>query len=160
MAVKTYGLTHIALVVSDARRSSQFYKDVLGAVEVYNQDGSVQLQTPGTRDVIVLEEKSGAAASPAGMSGGIAHFGFRLIDPADIDAAARAVTRAGGTVLNQGEFVPGEPYLFARDPDGYEIEIWYELPTKVDPPAPSRRARRRPPRGARAGRRSRRRSAR
>lgn len=160
MAVKTYGLTHIALVVRDARRSSQFYKDVLGAVEVYNQDGFVQLQTPGTRDVIVLEEKSGAAASPAGMSGGIAHFGFRLIDPADIDAAARAVTRAGGTILNQGEFVPGEPYLFARDPDGYEIEIWYELPTKVDPPVSLRRPRRRAPRAARAGRRSRRRSAR
>ena len=64
-----------------------------GAVEVYNQDGFVQLQTPGTRDVIVLEEKSGAAASPAGMSGGIAHFGFRLIDPADIDAAGRARSR-------------------------------------------------------------------
>jgi hypothetical protein len=27
----------------------------------------------------------------------------------------------------------GEPYLFAADPDGYEIEIWYEIPTKVDP---------------------------
>jgi hypothetical protein len=24
------------------------------------------------------------------------------------------------------EFCPGEPYLFAKDPDGYEIEIWYE----------------------------------
>jgi hypothetical protein len=30
--------------------------------------------------------------------------------------------------------VPGEPYIFALDPDGYEIEIWYELPTSVDPP--------------------------
>jgi len=29
--------------------------------------------------------------------------------------------------------VPGEPYLFATDPDGYEIEIWFELPTPVDP---------------------------
>ena len=125
MAVKTYGLTHIALVVRDARRSSQFYKDVLGAVEVYNQDGFVQFQTPGTprRDRARRKERRGGVA-PAGMSGGIAHFGFRLIDPADIDAAARAVTRAGGTILNQGEFVPGEPYFFARDPDGYEIEIW------------------------------------
>jgi catechol 2,3-dioxygenase-like lactoylglutathione lyase family enzyme len=73
-AIKTYGLTHIALVVRDAARTSKFYKDVFGAVEVYNQDGFVQLQTPGTRDVLVLEEKQGAAASPAGMSGGIAHF--------------------------------------------------------------------------------------
>jgi hypothetical protein len=21
-----------------------------------------------------------------------------------------------------------------RDPDGYEVEIWYEIPTPVDPP--------------------------
>ena len=58
----------------DAARTSKFYKDVFGAVEVYNQDGFVQLQTPGTRDVLVLEEKQGAAASPAGMSSGIAHL--------------------------------------------------------------------------------------
>jgi len=32
--------------------------------------------------------------------------------------------------------VPGEPYLFARDLDGYLFEIWYELPTPADPPPP------------------------
>ena len=41
--------------------------------------------------------------------------------------------KAGGNVKEQGEFVPGEPYLFATDPDGYEIEISYKIPTKVDP---------------------------
>jgi catechol 2,3-dioxygenase-like lactoylglutathione lyase family enzyme len=152
MAIKTYGLTHIALVVRDAARTSQFYKEVFGAVEVYNQDGFVQLQTPGTRDVIVLEEKQGAAASPAGMSGGIAHFGFRLKNPKDIDAAAEAVTRAGGTILGRGDFVPGEPYLFARDPEGYEIEIWFELPTAVDPGAGRQRAKANGGRTRRSGR--------
>jgi catechol 2,3-dioxygenase-like lactoylglutathione lyase family enzyme len=127
--IKTYGLTHVALAVRDIDRSSTFYRRVFGAVEVYRQDGFVQLQTPGTRDVIVLEKRS----KGAGKSGGIAHFGFRLQNPKDIDAAARAVKKAGGTVKEQGEFVPGEPYLFAADPDGYEIEIWYELPTPVDP---------------------------
>jgi catechol 2,3-dioxygenase-like lactoylglutathione lyase family enzyme len=127
--VKTYGLTHIAVAVRSVDRSTAFYRQLLGAVEVYRQDGFVQLQTPGSRDVLVFEEKPACA----GESGGIAHFGFRLQDPADIDAAARAVTEAGGTVKEQGEFVPGEPYLFAADPDGYEIEIWYELPTPVDP---------------------------
>jgi hypothetical protein len=29
-------------------------------------------------------------------SGGIVHFGFRLVDPGDIDAAVEAVERAGG----------------------------------------------------------------
>jgi catechol 2,3-dioxygenase-like lactoylglutathione lyase family enzyme len=127
--VRTYGLTHIALGVRDVERSALFYKKVFGSVEVYRQEGFVQLQTPGTRDVLVLEEDT----KRAGRGGGIAHFGFRLIDPADIDRARKAVEAAGGTIREHGEFVPGEPYLFALDPDGYELEIWYELPTPVDP---------------------------
>ena len=127
--VRTYGLTHIALGVRDVERSALFYKTVFGSVEVYRQEGFVQLQTPGARDVLVLEEDT----KRAGRGGGIAHFGFRLIDPVDIDRARKAVEAAGGTIREHGEFVPGEPYLFALDPDGYELEIWYELPTVVDP---------------------------
>jgi catechol 2,3-dioxygenase-like lactoylglutathione lyase family enzyme len=129
--VPTFGLTHIALGVRDVGRSVRFYRDVFGAVEVYRQDGFAQLQTPGARDVLVLEEDP----ARAGRAGGIAHFGFRLIDPADIDRARQAVETAGGTVREQGEFVPGEPYLFALDPDGYEFEIWFERPTPIDPVA-------------------------
>ena len=129
--IKSYGLTHIALAVKSADRAARFYRDVFGAVEVYRGDGFVQVQTPGTRDVLVFEERD---AEQVGQSGGIAHFGFRLQAPEDIDAAAHAVTRAGGAVRTQGEFCPGEPYVFATDPDGYEIEIWFELPTPVDPP--------------------------
>jgi catechol 2,3-dioxygenase-like lactoylglutathione lyase family enzyme len=78
--------------------------------------------------VLVFEEN----ASQAGPGGGIAHFGFRLTDPADIDIAIAAVKQAGGRIREQGEFCPGEPYFFFFDPDGYEVEIWYELPTALD----------------------------
>ena len=134
--VRTYGLTHIAIGVRDPARSARFYQDVLGATVIYSSGDFVQLQTPGSRDVLVFER----ATSNVGSSGGIAHFGFRLVDPRDIEAAAQEVERAGGKVVRTGEFVPGEPYLFATDPDGYEFEIWYELPTPVDPP-PARRRR-------------------
>ena len=128
--IKTNGLTHVAVAVRDVNRASKFYRAVFGAVEVYKKDDFVQLQTPGSRDVLVFEEKP----KLAGKTGGIAHFGFRLRNPKDIDAAARAVKKAGGRIKSKGEFVPGEPYLFATDPDGYEIEIWFERPTPVDPP--------------------------
>jgi catechol 2,3-dioxygenase-like lactoylglutathione lyase family enzyme len=126
--IRTRGLTHIALAVHDAEKSFRFYQQVLGAVKVYAGEGFVQAQTPGSWDVLVFEERERAAGT-----GGIAHFGFRLIDPRDIELAAAEVERAGGTVQSQGEFVPGEPYLFFTDPDGYEVEIWYELPTVSDP---------------------------
>ena len=62
----------------------------------------------------------------AGTAGGIAHFGFRLMKASDIDLAVAEVRRAGGRVLRQGEFSPGFPYAYVADPDGYEIEIWFE----------------------------------
>ena len=120
--VRTYGLTHIGLSVRDAQRSFEFYREVLGVREVFRGPGEIQAQTPGTHDVIAFEED----ASRAGGMAGVTHFGFRLVDPSDVDAAARAIENAGGKVLERGEFVPGEPYVFASDPDGYRIEIWFE----------------------------------
>jgi catechol 2,3-dioxygenase-like lactoylglutathione lyase family enzyme len=129
--VKTFGLTHVALAVQDAERAFCFYNKVFGMVAVYRENGFIQAQTPGSRDVLVLEEKGTGVAG----SGGIAHFGFRLVDPGHIDEAVRAVEAAGGEILSRGEFCPGEPHVFCRDLDGYEIEIWHELPTPADPQA-------------------------
>lgn len=128
--IPTYGLTHLALRVRDPERSARFYEQVFGAIVVYRGEDFVQVQTPGTRDVLVFERDRSAT----GATGDIVHFGFRLVAPEHIAAARAAVIEAGGTITSEGDFVPGEPYLFCRDLDGYEVEIWYELPTPVDPP--------------------------
>ena len=121
--IKTLGLTHLALTVSDLERSFQFYHDVFGMLAVYREKNFLQAQTPGARDVLVLEE----GTENIGRSGGIKHFGFRLTDARDIDRAATAIERAGGKIKHRGEFCPGEPYVFFTDPDGYDVEVWYEL---------------------------------
>ncbi len=145
--VKTFGLTHVALAVRDPARSARFYQRVVGAAIVYRSPDFVQLQTPGARDVLVLERSPRLAGKP----GGVVHFGYRLRDPRDITSAAAAVRRAGGIIVEQGEFVPGEPFVFARDPDGYTVELWYELPTPIDPGRRRDRGRPRTTTRARAG---------
>jgi catechol 2,3-dioxygenase-like lactoylglutathione lyase family enzyme len=120
--VKTHGLTHLSLDVLDPDRSLTFYEQVFGVKEYYRDETSIQVQGPGDHDVIVFEKRP----KKAGATGGITHFGFRLIHPGDIELAVREVEAAGGKILRRGEFAPGFPFVYVEDPDGYEIEIWYE----------------------------------
>jgi len=120
--VKTHGLTHISLAVRDLDRSLKFYSSVFGAREYFRDEKQIQVQGPGPHDVIAFEH----SGSDAGVRGGITHFGFRLISPEDIELAIQEVEHAGGTLLRKGEFSPGFPFAYVLDPDGYEIEIWFE----------------------------------
>ncbi|MEP6492503.1 MAG: VOC family protein [bacterium] len=129
MTLQTYGLTHLAIATRDVDRAFEFYEMMFGMAPVFRSSTFLQAQTPGAHDVLVFEQSD----TVTGDTRDIAHFGFRLRAPMDIDAAATMVEAAGGTVVEQGEFVPGEPYVFARDRDGYLVEIWYELPTRLDP---------------------------
>ncbi len=130
---KTYGLTHIAIAVKDLDRTLEFYQKVFDVEVMYHQDKFLQVTTPGAYDIIVFEKKKTHRDSTdsyrdrGGKTGGIAHFGFRLRKAKDIDEMAERVKSAGGRIIDKGEFVAGEPYIFFKDPDGYEVEVWYEL---------------------------------
>lgn len=115
-------MTHISLAVRDPDRSLRFYGKVFGVREMYRDEDSIQAHTPGSHDVIAFERST----KEAGRSGCVAHFGFRLVEASDIDAAVQEVERAGGTLLRRGEFAPGFQFAYVHDPDGYEIQIWFE----------------------------------
>ncbi|HZY81390.1 MAG TPA: VOC family protein [Cyclobacteriaceae bacterium] len=120
---KTYGLTHFAIKVKNVARTLEFYQKIFDVTVMYQSPGWVQVQTPGSHDILVFEE---SRSRLVGQSGGIVHFGFRLKRPDDIDEMLARVKSAGAKIKEQGEFVPGSPYVFFYDPDGYEIEIWFE----------------------------------
>lgn len=121
--IKTQGLTHIHLVVRDLERSLRFYQGVFGMREQFRSGPHmIFLNTPGSRDTITLNQNA-AEAERAGDNGGVAHFGFRLADSSDLDAAIREIESAGGRLLSRGEHAPGVPYAYVRDPDGYVIEL-------------------------------------
>jgi predicted enzyme related to lactoylglutathione lyase len=121
-SAKTYGLTHITIAVKDLDRTLAFYQKVFDVEVMYLQEDFLQVTTPGANDIIVFEKKK-----PNTNTGGIAHFGFRLKNAKNIDEIAKRIKIAGGKVIGKGEFVPGEPYIFFKDPDGYKVEVWYEL---------------------------------
>lgn len=120
--IRTYGLSHISLAVKNPERSMEFYSKVFGAKEYYRDASSIQAIGPSGNDILAFERD----AKHAGKSGGIGHFGFRLIDAADLDEAIRCAVDAGGTLLRRGEHAPGFPFAYVADPDGYEVEIWFE----------------------------------
>ena len=120
--VQSFGLSHISLAVRDLERTLRFYTRVFGVKEYFREASFAQVQGPGPHDIIAFELRPDAAGRP----GGIGHFGFRLQSPQDIDLAVDEVERAGGIILQRGAFAPGYPYVYVADPDGYEIEIWYE----------------------------------
>ena len=119
---RTLGLTHLALSVRDPERSLAFYAQAFGVTEYYRDDEEIQVLGPGPHDVLSFARDPDNAGKP----GGIAHFGFRVASPADIEAAVAATLAAGGALLRRGEFAPGLPFAYVADPDGYEIELWYE----------------------------------
>jgi len=119
--VRTHGLTHVSLSVADPDAALAFYGRLFGVRECVREVDTVQALGPGPHDVLVFERRQGH-----GVRGGIDHIGFRLTDPADIHQARAEADALGATIVRQGEWGPGLPYLFLLDPDGNEIEIWYE----------------------------------
>ncbi|MGH7949535.1 MAG: VOC family protein, partial [Candidatus Binataceae bacterium] len=72
--IKTRGLNHININVSDVKRSLRFYQQAFGLeVMFWEGDKMVFLRTPGANDTITLCQAE-SRAPVAG--GGVSHFGF------------------------------------------------------------------------------------
>ena len=121
--IQTQGLTHIHLAVRDLDRSVAFYRDVFGMeVMPVGEEGMAFLRTPGSVDTLTVRQAS--ADEPVGQKGGgVDHFGFRLKDRNDLDAAVAAVIAAGGKLVERGEHTPGVGFAYVEDVDGYVIEL-------------------------------------
>jgi catechol 2,3-dioxygenase-like lactoylglutathione lyase family enzyme len=124
---RTLGLNHVNLVVTDVARSQAFYEEALGFEYVRTDMGITFLTTPGTGDLLALQQAggdldrlSGKQRQPGDM-GGVDHIGFAA-DPDTLDELVAAVEAAGGALLMQlGE--GAERTTFVTDPDGYVLQL-------------------------------------
>src|SRR5687768_16479829 len=102
MAVKSGGIRHIHLLVSDLERSIRFYGDAFGMTEKFRDgDDLVFLNTPGTHDSLALHLVTDDTR--VGESGGYEHFGITVIDRGALDDAITAIEAAGGKLVEKGE---------------------------------------------------------
>ena len=123
---QTYGLSHIQITVSDLNRSVRFYHELLGMKELRRFDHCVMMQTPGSHEIITINAKPEPHLE-GGKMGGIAHFGFRLREAIEMDKILAEIARLGGKSMTQGgSKESGRLYAFGTDPDGYEIELFWE----------------------------------
>jgi catechol-2,3-dioxygenase len=123
--IQTFGVSHIQIAVKDLERSANFYQKLFGMKELRRMENVMMLQTPGSSEVFTINQDTDH--QEIGHMGGIAHFGFRLREPMDMQEIIRAASNLGAIpTVHGGSEEKGRLYAFVKDPDGYELEIFWE----------------------------------
>ncbi len=128
-------LNHIVLYVTNARRTAEFYRDLLGFRTVHEDgDGKAYfMQAPGStndHDLGLFEIGPQAGPSTAGRSTvGMYHMAWEVDTLDELDHAA-------GLLAERGALVGASDHgttkaLYAKDPDGLEFEVSWLLPAAV-----------------------------
>ena len=110
------GITHVGLKVSDAERSGQFYREILGLQDEPRDSGIVYVTSD--RDRLVLYEQGKGATD--------FHFGFNVDSPSKVDKWRDWLKKNNVPI---SEDVTEDTYrsIKFQDPDGHWIEISYEV---------------------------------
>ena len=108
--IRTTGIDHVHLHVSDVERAADFYRDVLGAEEAFRVgDRLVFVSLPERRVVITLDGRPEDERNPV-------HVGFALAEGGTVDAAVRAVERAGVRSSSVANTRAALPFAYVADP--------------------------------------------
>lgn len=124
-------LNHAVLYVRDARRTAEFYADVLGFRKVIVDAGGAYafLRAPGSdnhHDVAFFSvgKQAGDPSTPATV--GLYHIAWEVPTVEDLVDARRRLKDVGALVGESDHGV--NKSLYARDPDGLEFEVMYLVP--------------------------------
>ncbi len=128
---KTVWLDHISYAVSDYRRSTAFYRDLMGWT-IKNDNGNNQctLDINGLGEIIIRNNRQARGDAPAGapaagsrppLTGVINHVSWG-VQPWDTDKVKSELERRG---LNPRPDMVGENFksFHVLDPDGWDLQI-------------------------------------
>lgn len=127
MQVRNLG--HVVLRVRDAEKSSEWYKSVLGLHETA-RFGRQMFFLSASEDAsheLALMGLGPDAPPPEERRVGLYHVGWQLGSLEDLQAFRRKLDDLGVEVAGIGDHgISLGVYL--KDPDGNELEVFYELP--------------------------------
>lgn len=129
-------LNHAVLFVRDVERSVEFYSEVLGFAPIEGMDGlkgAAFLRAPAsTNDHDLGLFEIGAAAGPSGAgqtSVGLYHLAWEVETLADLAGIAAAL-QARGALVGATDHATTKA-LYAKDPDGLELEVSWLVPADL-----------------------------
>ena len=127
-------LNHAVLYVANLKRSVEFYTETMGfsVVDMTPEGfrGAAFLQAPGStndHDLGLFEIGSAAGASGAGRSTvGLYHLAWEVETLADLAEIGARLTERGALVGATDHATTKA--LYAKDPDGIELEVMWLVP--------------------------------
>ena len=125
-------MNHAVMYVRDARRSQQFYTDVLGFAKVIDHPNAayVFMRAPKSlnhHDIAFFSIGSDKTASQAGKTTvGMYHIAWEVKTLVDLEDV-RVKLQAAGALVGQSDHGVNKS-LYAQDPDGLEFEVMWLVP--------------------------------
>src|SRR3989338_6198142 len=125
--MRTLGIRHVALNVSDPQRSKAFYRDVIGmSVEWEPDPDNVYLTSRGL-DNLALHRAPAGRSARAGQT--LDHFGVVVPVPKYVDEGKEQSGPGGiaGEKEHKAHRLGGRSFFF-RDPQGIVIQVIFHPP--------------------------------
>jgi len=125
--MKLRKLHHAVLRVRELDRAVAFYRDILGFTEVARIQDMMAFLSLGTSHHDLALQALGPSAPPPNPRGvGLYHLAFEVDTLGDLAAARDRLTKAGSLVGASDHGVSKS--LYAKDPDGNEFELLWNVP--------------------------------
>jgi catechol 2,3-dioxygenase-like lactoylglutathione lyase family enzyme len=117
LEIKTTGIDHVVLWVSDLTRSKRFYIDLLG-MTVHQESDWQSFLWCGAQQVALFQQREG---TPVKTGAELNHMALRM-EPASYEAVKARLAGEGIEVTGRA----GDPTcIYFSDPDGHRLQLLY-----------------------------------
>lgn len=122
------GLRHLALRVTDLKKSRAFYEGLFGMRVVWQPDEDNLYLSSGSDNLALHQIPAGELAQYRGAHGQfLDHFGFIMESPESVERMFKQVERSGARIVHPPKRHRDGSYSFyLADPDGNTIQVLYE----------------------------------